>query len=142
VQKKLAHPDSCRCNSEALSRLDRYGAKRRGEARGPRPVARRRGGRARRYAGHASALAGRSLGSRRSSESCVPGAENLNKRVVRAPKIFSADSGIVHALLDVRTPRDLMRHPKLGASWERFLIEPIRRLMVVREAPSWEAARR
>ena len=63
-----------------------------------------------------------------------PWAENLNKRVVRAPKIFIADSGIVHALLDIRTPRDLMRHPKLGASWEGFLIDAVRR----RLGASWD----
>lgn len=50
---------------------------------------------------------------------------NIAKRQVRAPKVYVADSGLLHHLLDVRTQRDLERHPKVGASWEGFLIESV-----------------
>lgn len=62
-----------------------------------------------------------------------PWAENVGKRVVKSPKVYVADSGLLHALLSIETMRDLERHPKLGASWEGFLIEQvIRRLGVAR----------
>jgi predicted AAA+ superfamily ATPase len=49
--------------------------------------------------------------------------------VVKSPKVYVADSGLLHTLLGIRTARDLMRHPKLGASWEGFLLgEVVRRL--------------
>ncbi len=50
---------------------------------------------------------------------------NLSKRQVRAPKVYVADSGLLHALLDVATQRELERHPKVGASWEGFLLENV-----------------
>jgi predicted AAA+ superfamily ATPase len=49
-----------------------------------------------------------------------PWFENLGKRQVKAPKIYVADSGLLHALLGVETAEDLERHPKVGASWEGF----------------------
>jgi uncharacterized protein len=52
-----------------------------------------------------------------------PWHENLGKRQVRAPKIYVRDSGLLHALLDVRTRSQLEAHPKSGASWEGFVIE-------------------
>lgn len=52
-----------------------------------------------------------------------PWHENLGKRLVKAPKIYLRDSGILHALLGLRTLDDLMSHPKAGASWEGFAIE-------------------
>ena len=54
-----------------------------------------------------------------------PWAENLGKRVVKSPKVYIADSGLLHALLDVGTFVQLERHPKCGASWEGFLIENV-----------------
>jgi uncharacterized protein len=54
-----------------------------------------------------------------------PWHENLNKRQVKAPKIFIRDSGLLHALLNLATQRDLEAHPKLGASWEGFVIDQI-----------------
>jgi len=54
-----------------------------------------------------------------------PWAENLGKRVVKSPKVYIADSGLLHALLDVETFKQLERHPKSGASWEGFLIENV-----------------
>jgi predicted AAA+ superfamily ATPase len=58
-----------------------------------------------------------------------PWSENVGKRVVKSPKIYVADSGLVHTLLQVPLRRDLEAHPKLGASWEGFIIgELVRRL--------------
>jgi hypothetical protein len=58
-----------------------------------------------------------------------PWAENIGKRVVKSPKIYIADTGILHALLGIGTPEQLERHPKLGASWEGFaLAQTIRAL--------------
>lgn len=48
---------------------------------------------------------------------------NLTKRLVRAPKLFWRDSGLLHAMLGVRTHDDLHSHPAVGASWEGFVIE-------------------
>jgi len=48
---------------------------------------------------------------------------NIAKRQVKAPKVYLRDSGLLHALLDVRERRDLERHPKVGASWEGFLLQ-------------------
>lgn len=50
----------------------------------------------------------------------LPWQANLRKRQVKAPKVYVADSGLLHALLDVETARALDRHPKVGASWEGF----------------------
>lgn len=64
----------------------------------------------------------------------TPWAENFGKRLVKSPKVFIADSGLVHALLNIPTRRDLDGHPKLGASWEGFLIgEVLRALRTTRE---------
>jgi predicted AAA+ superfamily ATPase len=54
-----------------------------------------------------------------------PWFENLGKRQVKAPKIYLADSGIAHALLGIRTRDELDRHPKIGATWEGFVIDEI-----------------
>ena len=63
-----------------------------------------------------------------------PWHENISKRQVKAPKVYIADSGVLHALLNLRTKKDLEAHPKGGASWEGFVIEQvIRRLGVERE---------
>jgi uncharacterized protein len=64
----------------------------------------------------------------------LPWHENLAKRQVRSPKVYLADSGILHALLGVGTSDELERHPKVGASWEGFALEQIiARLGVRRE---------
>lgn len=54
-----------------------------------------------------------------------PWHENLSKRQVKAPKIYIADSGILHALLGLGTMADLERHPKVGASWEGFALAQV-----------------
>ena len=55
----------------------------------------------------------------------LPDASNLKKRLVKSPKIYIRDSGILHALLDIRTHDDLLSHPILGASFEGFAMENI-----------------
>jgi uncharacterized protein len=50
---------------------------------------------------------------------------NLRKRQVKAPKIYVRDSGLLHQLLGIGTLKDLLIHPKVGASWEGFVIEQI-----------------
>lgn len=54
-----------------------------------------------------------------------PWHENLGKRQVKAPKIYVRDTGLLHALLDVRDARQLELHAKIGASWEGFVIDQI-----------------
>ncbi len=54
-----------------------------------------------------------------------PWFENLGKRQVKAPKIYVRDTGILHALLGIGTRRELEGHPKIGGSWEGFVIEQI-----------------
>jgi len=61
-----------------------------------------------------------------------PWHENISKRQVKAPKIYIADSGLLHSLLNIRTFRDLEGHPKIGASWEGFVIQQIVRQLGVR----------
>jgi hypothetical protein len=59
----------------------------------------------------------------------LPWHENIGKRQIKAPKVYILDSGLLHALLNLRTLRDIEGHPKIGASWEGFVIhELIRRL--------------
>jgi predicted AAA+ superfamily ATPase len=50
---------------------------------------------------------------------------NLGKRQVKSPKIYVRDSGLLHQLLGLQTEKALLSHPKLGASWEGFVIEQV-----------------
>ena len=50
---------------------------------------------------------------------------NIKKRLVKAPKSYIRDSGIMHALLNISTYDDLLGHPLSGHSWEGFVIENI-----------------
>jgi uncharacterized protein len=54
-----------------------------------------------------------------------PWFENVSKRQVKAPKIYVRDTGILHALLGIGSRRELEGHPKIGGSWEGFVIEQI-----------------
>lgn len=59
----------------------------------------------------------------------LPWHENLKKRQVKSPKVYIADSGLLHGLLNLAHMDELESHPKVGASWEGFLInETVRRL--------------
>jgi uncharacterized protein len=66
-----------------------------------------------------------------------PWHENLAKRQVKAPKIYLRDSGLLHTLLGIRTRKDLLTHPKLGASWEGWVIEQLLRTFNVHQAYFW-----
>ncbi|MGH8803558.1 MAG: ATP-binding protein [Polaromonas sp.] len=52
-----------------------------------------------------------------------PWQANIGKRLVKSPKVYVRDSGLVHALLDIETKETLLSHPVVGASWEGFVIE-------------------
>lgn len=54
-----------------------------------------------------------------------PWTSNIGKRLVRAPKIYVRDSGMVHALLNIKNTNDILGHPVVGGSWEGFIIENI-----------------
>ncbi len=66
-----------------------------------------------------------------------PWLPNMEKRLVKAPKIFIRDSGLLHALLGIRTARELEGHPKLGASWEGFVLEEVIRRTGDRDVYFW-----
>ena len=57
---------------------------------------------------------------------------NIKKRQVKSPKVYLADSGLLHALLGVTHRSDLDVHPKLGASWEGFVISQVASFLAVR----------
>jgi len=48
---------------------------------------------------------------------------NLGKRLVKSPKVYIRDSGLLHALLGLKTYTDILGHPVVGQSWEGFVIE-------------------
>ena len=60
-----------------------------------------------------------------------PWYENLKKRQVKAPKVYVADTGLLHALLGLDDESALIGHPKSGASWEGFAMHEIVRLLGV-----------
>ncbi len=58
-----------------------------------------------------------------------PWHEKIGKRQVRSPKVYISDSGILHTLLNQPTLVDIESHPKVGASWEGFVIDQLVRLL-------------
>ena len=54
-----------------------------------------------------------------------PWAVHAKKRLVRTPKVYVRDTGLLHALLGIRNQEDLLGHPVVGSSWEGLLIENI-----------------
>lgn len=52
---------------------------------------------------------------------------NVGKRLVKRPKLYFRDTGLLHALMAIRSSRDLASHHKLGASWEGFALEVVTR---------------
>jgi len=62
---------------------------------------------------------------------------NIRKRQVRSPKVYVRDSGLLHRLLGVASRHDLLGHPKVGASWEGFVIEQILMLDDVHDPWFW-----
>lgn len=61
-----------------------------------------------------------------------PWFENLGKRLVRSPKVYVRDSGLLHALLGIDRQEDLHGHPKVGASFEGFAISQVVRVLGAR----------
>jgi predicted AAA+ superfamily ATPase len=64
-----------------------------------------------------------------------PYESNLKKRLIKSPKVYIRDSGILHALLDIENHNDLLGHPVYGPSWEGLVIENILSLL-----PNWKAS--
>ena len=62
---------------------------------------------------------------------------NIRKRQVKSPKIYLRDSGLLHQLLGITIQRDLLTHPKLGASWEGYVIEEVIAAENVEDAYFW-----
>jgi len=58
---------------------------------------------------------------------------NTKKRLIKRPKIYFRDTGILHALLSLEEKNDLLLHPKLGASWEGFALEEAIRHLQLKE---------
>ena len=54
-----------------------------------------------------------------------PHLANVGKRLIKSPKVYVRDSGLVHALLGIASLGDLQGHPIVGASWEGFVLEQI-----------------
>jgi len=50
---------------------------------------------------------------------------NLKKRLIKSPKVYVRDTGLLHTLLRIRDLDDLQGHPSIGSSWEGFVIEQI-----------------
>jgi predicted AAA+ superfamily ATPase len=63
-----------------------------------------------------------------------PWAGNSKKRLVKSPKIYLRDSGILHKLLNISDFESLLGHPILGASWEGFVVENI----IVQLSSKWQ----
>jgi predicted AAA+ superfamily ATPase len=51
--------------------------------------------------------------------------ENLSKRQLKFPKVYFADTGILHTLIGLRTRAELDVHPRMGASWEGFVLHDV-----------------
>ena len=65
--------------------------------------------------------------------SLKPWHANLRKRQIKSPKIYFRDTGLLHCFLGVSTREELERHPKIGASWEGFIIENLVQALGVEE---------
>jgi len=50
---------------------------------------------------------------------------NIGKRLVKAPKLYINDTGILHYLLRINTEKELSGHPAVGASWEGYVISQV-----------------
>ncbi len=62
---------------------------------------------------------------------------NLKKRQVKAPKVYLRDSGLLHTLLGLAGEREMLSHPKVGASWEGYAIEETLKLVRPEAAYFW-----
>lgn len=66
-----------------------------------------------------------------------PRTANVGKRLVRSPKVYVRDSGLVHALLSTSDKEELLGHPVVGASWEGMAIENLLSVAEDRVRPSF-----
>ncbi len=67
-----------------------------------------------------------------------PWFENTGKRVVKAPKLYLRNTGLLHALLGLRNGAEVRSHPRYGASWEGFAVEHVINLLrAERDAYFW-----
>jgi predicted AAA+ superfamily ATPase len=66
-----------------------------------------------------------------------PWHENLGKRQIKAPKVYFRDSGMLHQLLGIRSEKELLAHPKCGASWEGYALEETLKAVHPDEAYFW-----
>lgn len=67
-----------------------------------------------------------------------PWFENTGKRIVKAPKVYLRDTGLLHALLGLRNGSEVLSHPRFGASWEGFALEQVIRFVdAERDAYFW-----
>ena len=62
---------------------------------------------------------------------------NLKKRQVKSPKLYFRDTGLLHHLLGIRSEKELLTHPRLGASWEGYVIEEVIRSVEPDEVYFW-----
>lgn len=60
-----------------------------------------------------------------------PWHNNAGKRMVKSPRVYVRDSGLLHSLLGLTTLEDILGHPIAGASWEGFVIETLHAAMPV-----------
>ena len=67
----------------------------------------------------------------------APWHENLGKRQVKSPKVYVRDSGLLHHLLGITSERELLAHPKCGASWEGYAIEEVLNAVQPDDAYFW-----
>lgn len=64
-----------------------------------------------------------------------PYTENIKKRLIKSPKVYIRDTGILHALLNIETMEELFAHPVYGTSYEGYVIENI-----VTQLPRWQSS--
>lgn len=62
---------------------------------------------------------------------------NMRKRQVKSPKVYLRDTGLLHQFLGIATMKELLTHPKAGASWEGFVIEQLLKTEPHDEAFFW-----
>ena len=66
-----------------------------------------------------------------------PWFENLGKRQVKSPKVYLRDPGLLHSLLNIPDWHSFLGHPKIGASWEGFIIEQVTKTLSPSQAYFW-----
>lgn len=65
----------------------------------------------------------------------LPYTSNTKKRLIKSPKVYLRDSGILHALLGIENREELFGNPIYGASWEGYVIENI-----ITQIPRWKCS--